>query len=110
MKPRAAQGRDGCPQPSLPRIALALLVWTAASQLMAAPPAIWSGKVTDPAAVDAAWKDVPAPVRPAVDFQKLLLKIRSHAPVAEWRADMEKVASASGQDGVTTGLRELARH
>jgi hypothetical protein len=75
----------------------------------APPPAIWSGQVTDPAVVDAAWKEVPAPLRPAVELQKLLLKIRHHAPVAEWRAEMEKFANAAGEDGVTTGLRELAR-
>jgi hypothetical protein len=103
-----SRGRLG--EPSLPRFALiAAMLFLLLHTSRAAPPAIWSGKVTDPAAIDAAWKEVPAPLRPAVEFQKILLKIRNDAPVTEWRAEMEKAANVTGEDGVSIGLRELAR-
>ena len=73
----------------------------------AAPPAAFA--VTEPAALDEAWREVPPPVRPAVEMQKLLLKVRRANRVEEWRGEMEKFATTSESDSVSAGLRELAK-
>ncbi len=81
---------------------------TVLSATAAEPPSAWNDKAT-PDALDKLWHEVPAPVRPAIEFQKLLLQIRHANKVEEWRAEVEKVAQASGDDPVIRGLREFAK-
>ena len=66
-------------------------------------------KATDPAALQDAARELPAPVRPAVEFQKVFLRIRADDPVTGWRAVMAKFATATGDEPMTVALRELAR-
>ena len=98
-------------------LAAALAVCLVAGVAVAAPPPdIWKNGPVDSAmlqaqttAIDAAEAKLPAPARPAAEFQKVLLQIRAGADVAAWRAEIDKYAKASGDDGVTVALRELAR-
>jgi type II secretory pathway pseudopilin PulG len=83
----------------------------------APPPDVWKNGPVDAtslqaqtAALDAAEPKLPAPVRPAVEFQKMLLHIRSGADPGAWRGDVEKWAKSAGSDSVTTTLRELAKY
>ena len=82
----------------------------------APPPDIWKNGPVDSAtlqaqttAIDAAEAKLPAPARPAGEFQKVMLQIRSGADAAAWRGEIDKYAKASGEDGVTVALRELAK-
>ncbi|HYR58011.1 MAG TPA: hypothetical protein VEO95_05260, partial [Chthoniobacteraceae bacterium] len=92
-----------------PAILAALLLAISLTANASPPPGAWSDKITDPAALDKAWHEVPPALRTAVEFQKLLLKIRGGAPVAEWKPQMEKFASAPGDDGVIVALRDVAK-
>lgn len=59
-------------------------------------------------AADRKGASLPANVRTAVEFQKLLLRIYSKEPAAQWMPDMEKYASVAETDGISKALRELA--
>ncbi len=74
-----------------------------------AAPEIWNANAADRAALDKAWHELSAPLRPAIQFQRVLLRIRAGAPMPEWREGVAKFASATGDDAVTSGLGELAR-
>ncbi len=82
----------------------------------AAPPAVWeaSGKLAEgelaPALkkVDEAAAPLPTVLTPAVNFQRLLLKIRAGAPVAEWREEVQKFTVEADKSPMAMGLRELA--
>ena len=110
MQPRTA-GRDGSPsRPRVAEVLLAVFAILASVPLHAAqPPGLWNQKASDAAALDAAWKTQPPALRPAIDFEILLIRIRAGAPVPEWRDDMLKVAQAPAADGPATAVRELAR-
>ena len=103
------------PRPRL--LAAALAVCFVAGVADAAPPPdIWKNGPVDSAtlqaqttAIDAAESKLPAPARPAAEFQKVLLQIRSGAEAAAWRGEIDKYAKAAGEDGVTVALRELAK-
>jgi hypothetical protein len=51
---------------------------------------------------------VPVAVRPAVEFQKILLRIATGSPVTEWRPEVEKFTKAASDDPAAKALRELA--
>ncbi len=51
---------------------------------------------------------LPTALRPAVEFQKILLRIATGAPVAEWRPEIEKFAKPATDDPAAKALRELA--
>jgi hypothetical protein len=72
------------------------------------PAEVWSDKAT-PESLDKAWHELPAPLRPAVDFQKLLLRIREARTPAEWHGDVEKLARSPAGDPISGALREFAR-
>lgn len=86
----------------------ALVVAMSAAACAAVVPEVWSGKA-DEAALDKAWHELPAPVRPAVDFQKVLVKIRASNKPDEWRGEVERFAKAPETDAMSAGLRELAK-
>jgi hypothetical protein len=88
--------------------ALTALLVSVAAPVRAAAPDAWNGRETADS-LDKLWHEVPAPVRPAIDFEKLLLKVRSADRPNEWRPEMEKFGKALGDDAVTAGLRELAK-
>ena len=97
------------------RICAALLL--GAAGVFAAPaPAIWETPLKlSPAelekalaGLDAKLADVPAGLTQALTFQRLLLRIRGGAPVAEWRDAVGKFAANKATDAVSSGLRELA--
>ena len=97
-------------------LAAALAVCLVASVAVAAPPDIWKNGPVDSVtlqaqttAIDAAEAKLAAPARPAAEFQKVLLQIHSGADAAAWRGEIDKYAKASGDDGVTAALRELAK-
>jgi hypothetical protein len=94
-----------------------LLFLSAASGLVAAPPPpVWDAPAKiapeELAAVQTKLEEasarLPAGLVPAVSMQRLLLKIRAGAPVAEWREPMAKFASSTENSPVAAGLRELA--
>ncbi len=60
------------------------------------------------AAVDRESSPLPLSLRPATEFQKILVRIAAATPSAEWRSDVEKFAKATGEDSVSKALRELA--
>jgi hypothetical protein len=72
-------------------------------------PEFWAGKPGDAAALDRAAQTLPAAVRPAVDFEKVLFQVRQGAPVESWRRSMQSYAEYTGGDPVRRGLTELAR-
>ncbi|HEY2344148.1 MAG TPA: hypothetical protein VGH90_13985, partial [Chthoniobacteraceae bacterium] len=51
---------------------------------------------------------VPPEARPALDFQKILLRIATHEPASTWLPDVEKFSKAGGEDTPAKALRELA--
>jgi hypothetical protein len=84
------------------------MILAAFVQARAVAPNAWNGRATAEA-LDKLWHEVPSPVRSAVDFEKLLLKVRSADHASGWRSEMERFAKASGDDPVTAGLREFAK-
>jgi hypothetical protein len=88
--------------------ALAAILPGIIAPLRAAAPEAWNGRETAES-LDKLWHEVPSAVRPAVDFEKLLRKVRLADRTSEWRVEMEKFAKAPGDDPVTVGLRELAK-
>jgi hypothetical protein len=53
---------------------------------------------------------LPALIRPAADFQIMLLQIRAGAEVLTWRPQMDRYAQNAGGDSVMVSLRELAKY
>jgi hypothetical protein len=51
---------------------------------------------------------VPPDARPALDFQKILLRIATNEPVTGWLPDVEKFTKMAGEDPAAKALRELA--
>jgi len=88
--------------------AFVAIVLTVATVARAAAPDVWNAHATADS-LDKLWHEVPSSVRSAVDFEKLLLKVRSADRMSDWRPEMEKFARATGDDPVTTGLREFAK-
>lgn len=88
--------------------AFVAIVLGAASVARGAAPDAWNGR-TSGDALDKLWHKVPSPLRPAIEFEKLLLKVRSADRSSEWREEMEKFAKAPGDNPMTAGLRELAK-
>lgn len=62
------------------------------------------------AAIESATRQLPAPLRPAAEFQKVLLQIRAGAGVPAWCEQMNLTAQYAGSDPVLLALRELARY
>ncbi len=97
-------------------LAAALVIALAAAHSGAAPaPDVWKPVAATPgdvnaklAVIDKSGLSAPLPVRPAVEFQKILVRIASSEPMADCRADLEKFAKATGEDPVVKSLRELA--
>ena len=82
----------------------------------AAPPDVWkNGPVTEATvavqnlAIETEIMQLPALLRPAAEFQKVLLQIRAGAEPAAWRAPVDRAAQNAGGDSVTIALRELAK-
>ena len=88
-----------------PRALLAAFVMSAT--LHAAPPDLWNRNPGDETALDAAWKTQPPALRPAIEFEKVLVRIRASAPA--WSEEVLKVAQAPATDGPAVAVRELAR-
>jgi hypothetical protein len=88
--------------------AFVAFVLGAASVARGAAPDAWNGR-TSSDALDKLWHEVPSPLRPAIEFEKLLLKVRSADRSSEWREEMEKFAKAPGDNPIMAGLRELAK-
>ena len=82
----------------------------------AAPPPVWETPLKlapaelGPALArnETAAAELPAALGATASFQRLLLRIRSGAPVAEWRGELAKVSTNPASDPVSVGLRELA--
>ena len=98
------------------RAAAAAVLLYASLAHAAPPPDIWKNGPVDSAtlaaqtaAIDAAEAKLPAPARPAAEFQKVLLQIRSGADIVVWRGEIDRYAKAPGDDGMTASLRELAK-
>ena len=99
------------------RAAAAAVLFCAGVAHAAPPPDVWKNGPVDSAtlaaqtaAIDAAEPKLPAPARPAAEFQKVLLQIRAGADAAVWRGEIDKYAKAAAEDGVTASLRELAKY
>lgn len=85
--------------------------------LAAAPPPIWRNDPENPSkvsaqnlAIEGEEMQLPALVRPAAEFQKMLLQIRAGSEVTAWRSHMDRYAQNAGGDSVMVALRELARY
>ena len=81
------------------------------------PPDIWTSPkipAEDPGALfaklDQAAAGLPAQLKPAVQFQKTLLQIRAGNNESAWRADLERAARNTAEDGVSVALREFAKY
>jgi hypothetical protein len=97
------------------RVAVAAALFTSGIG-HAAPPDIWkNGPVTEATvaienlAIENGIMQLPALLRPAAEFQKVLLQIRAGADPATWRAPVDRAAQNAGGDSVTVALRELAK-
>jgi hypothetical protein len=75
----------------------------------AEPPAVFGDKSLSPAEFAKAREEVPAPLRQAVDFQRLLQIIRSGTPVAEWKPQMAVFLNAPSSDPVAKSLVDVAK-
>lgn len=83
---------------------------------IAAPaPTMWSGALSaggDEAARNAVINreigGVPLALRPAADFEKILIRIYSGTPVTQWRGDLVAYIDKGGKTPVDAALRELA--
>jgi hypothetical protein len=82
----------------------------------AVPPDVWkNGPVTEATAtiqslaIENGIMQLPALLRPAAEFQKVLLQIRSGADPSVWRAAVDRAAQNAGGDSVTVALRELGK-
>ncbi len=81
------------------------------------PPPVWElpAKLTSAdlapalAKVDESAAALPPSLVETVSFQRLLLKIHSGAPIAEWRESIAKFASSTDTAPAASGLKELAR-
>jgi hypothetical protein len=94
---------------------LALLSLLGGVASAAPAPAIWnigpiaaSDLQARTTALEAGAAPLPPVIHPAVEFQKILLRIATYEPMATWRPDVEKFAKATGEDPMTKALRELA--
>ena len=108
MRPRWAS--TSCSMPWRTSLRLLLLL-VAGQPAGAAAPGCWPLQ-PDPATLRqqlAATRDLPAALQPAVQFQQSFAAIIAGAPVATWRADVEKIAQLTGDDPVVRGVREVAR-
>lgn len=61
------------------------------------------------AAIENSAAKLPAPLRPAVDFQKVFVQIIASAPESAWLEDLKKLAALPGDDPVAAAIREKAR-
>lgn len=59
--------------------------------------------------LDGAVASVPPQLAPALQFQRIFLRIMSGAPASEWRDEVEKFASSTETGPVETGLAEISR-
>lgn len=57
----------------------------------------------------AAVKDVPSSLQPAVQFQRVYCDIIAGTSVTNWRGELERLASLTGEDPVNQGVRDVAR-
>lgn len=83
----------------------------------ASPPPIWKNEpvtatsaAAQSASIDTELIHLPALIRPAAEFQKMLLQIRAGAAVATWRPLMDRYAQNAGSDGVMVALHGLAKY
>jgi hypothetical protein len=60
-------------------------------------------------AIDSAASSLPLSLAPAVQFEKLFLRIMSGEAPSSWRGEIEKFASAAEQSPLETGLKNVAR-
>ncbi len=92
-------------------VSLALLSCVVA----APPPELWKIAPGAPdaltarlALVDRESAPLPSVLRPAADFQKILLRVMAGEPVSNWRPDVDRFAHATGDEPITRALKELA--
>jgi hypothetical protein len=88
---------------------LAVVLAAGSPAFAAAPPPAFGDKTLPPAELAKARDEVPPPLRQAVDFQRLLQKIRAGAPVAEWKPEMALFLNAPASDPVAKSLVEVAK-
>jgi hypothetical protein len=60
-------------------------------------------------AISSAESTLPPELKPALDFQRIFLRILSGEPASTWHLEMEKLAASTALDPVSAGVREAAR-
>ena len=85
----------------------------------AAPAELWPTQVPAPAAagtvdvreskLEAAAGTLAAELRPAVQFEETFLRIMAGVPESQWLPSVRTFATATANDPVSTGVREVAR-
>jgi len=94
---------------------IALLILTTAADA-APPPPVWDApeKLSTPELpaalkrVDEAAAPLPSALTPAVQFQRVLLRIRAGAPMTEWREEVKAFTSDKDRSPAALAIRELA--
>jgi len=99
-------------------LALVIIVSLASGLRAATPLEIWPRQVPplNPGTlkeqlgvIENAADGLPSALRPAIQFQKIFLRILSGEEPSRWRGEIEKFATPSGSSPLESGLREIAR-
>ena len=99
-------------------LALVLAAGFGFSALAATPLEIWPQQISPPDKnalkahtdlLDEASATMPQSLAPALQFQKLFLRIMSGAPASSWRGEVEKYASSTEQGAMETAIAGISR-